>query len=87
VPESYRVSSVNLKDERVLTGIITARSAQAITLQTTTEKVTVPTKDIESIRESELSMMPDGLLDALNDQQVSDLAAYLMSSNASARVR
>jgi putative heme-binding domain-containing protein len=78
---------VNLKDERVLTGIITARSAQAITLQTTTEKVTVPTKDIESIRESELSMMPDGLLDAPNDQQVSDLAAYLMSSNASARVR
>lgn len=83
VPESYRVSTVNLKDDRVLTGIVTARSGQSLTLQTTTEKLTVPAKDVESIHESELSMMPDGLFDSMTDEQVADLVAYLISGKSS----
>jgi hypothetical protein len=31
------------------------------------------------VQPSRLSMMPDGLLDALSEQQVLDLFAYLMS--------
>jgi hypothetical protein len=35
--------------------------------------------DIEQIRKSDLSLMPDGLIDALPEKDVRDLLAYLMS--------
>jgi putative heme-binding domain-containing protein len=87
VPENYRTSTVSLKDERILNGIILGKTDQTLSLQTTTEKMTVPMAEVESIRESELSMMPDGLLDSLTEQQVSDLIAYLMSKTAPAPLK
>jgi cytochrome c1 len=33
---------------------------------------------VKDIRESQLSLMPEGLLEALTDAQVRDLVAYLM---------
>ena len=50
-----------------------------ITLQTMTELLTIERGEIESIQNSMLSMMPEGLLDALNPTQVRDLIAYLTS--------
>jgi putative heme-binding domain-containing protein len=84
VPEAYRMSSITLKDERVLSGIVLSRNEQNLTLQTLTDKVTLPREEIESIRESELSMMPDGLLDALSEEQFIDLIGYLRSSSPAA---
>jgi putative membrane-bound dehydrogenase-like protein len=79
VPETYRVSNLTLKDGRSLTGIVLTQTDRALTLQTTTEKLTLQKSDIEEIQKSQLSMMPDGLLQSLTDQQVADLFAYLMS--------
>ena len=36
---------------------------------------------MKSIEESKLSLMPEGLLEALTDTQVRDLIAYLMSKS------
>jgi hypothetical protein len=44
-----------------------------------TGTATIERKDMESLRESGLSLMPEGILEALNENQVRDLIAYLMS--------
>jgi hypothetical protein len=41
--------------------------------------VSVNRKQIESINPSPVSMMPVGLLDTLNNEEVLDLMAYLLS--------
>jgi putative heme-binding domain-containing protein len=81
VPEAYRVSNISLKDERVLSGIVLSRTEQNVALQTLTDNVSVPRAEIDSIQESELSMMPDGLLETLAEQQIIDLIGYLQSSS------
>jgi putative heme-binding domain-containing protein len=79
VPETYRVSNVAMKDDRVLSGIVLNQTDRMLTVQTATEKLTLEKSAIDKVRPSQLSMMPDGLLDALNEQQVANLFAYLMS--------
>jgi hypothetical protein len=50
-----------------------------LTIQTVNERLTLEKTAIDKVQPSQLSMMPDGLLDALSEQQVLDLFAYLMS--------
>ena len=79
VPDGYKVSTINLKDGRVITGMIGGKTDRLVTVQTLTEKLTLPVPEIESITQSQLSMMPEGLLEAMSAEQVSSLIAYLMS--------
>ena len=79
VPADYLMSVINLKDGRTLNAVIGARTDRTLTLQTMTEKLTLERADVKSIEESKLSLMPEGLLEALNETQVRDLIAYLMS--------
>ena len=79
VPEGYRVSVLNLKDGRVLNGMVVARTERALTVQTVTEKIVIERGEVEAIADSQLSMMPEGLLEAYDADQVRALVAYLMS--------
>ena len=79
VPENYRAWVITMKDDRVLNGIIEVKSDKTVTLQTTSEKLVLQRSEIDSMAESQLSMMPEGLLQGLTEQQVFDLVAYLMS--------
>jgi putative heme-binding domain-containing protein len=79
VPETYRVSNVAMKDDRVLSGIVLNQTDRMLTIQTVNERLTLEKTAIDKVQPSQLSMMPDGLLDALSEQQVLDLFAYLMS--------
>lgn len=79
VPEMYRMAVVTLKDGRVLNGVVAGSSEQTLTIQTLTERVAVPREQVESFESSDLSLMPDGLLEGLEDEQVADLIGYLMS--------
>ncbi len=74
----YRMSVVDLKDGRTLNGLIAAKTDRTLTLKTQTETVTLDRSGIEAIRESALSVMPEGLLEGLDDKQARDLIAYLM---------
>ena len=80
VPENYRVSVLEMKDGRVINGIVGTQTAQVLAIQTVSENLFLDRKEIASIRESNLSMMPDGLLDTLNEDQICDLIAYLQST-------
>ena len=74
-------SSAAMNDGRVLSGILRSQSEQTLTLQTPTEKLMLNRADVEKIQPTQLSLMPDGLLDPLNPTEVRDLFAYLMSSS------
>jgi hypothetical protein len=41
--------------------------------------VTVNAKKVESIEKSKVSMMPEGLLDTLKEDEILELVAYLLS--------
>jgi len=77
IPNEYRATEVETKDGRSLTGVVKAQDDKALLLQTANELLTVPRNEIESQRQSELSMMPEGLLAPLADQEVRDLLYYL----------
>ena len=77
IPHDYRSTTVSTKDERVLTGIVKKDDANAVTIATANETLTIPKSDVESVQVSEISMMPEGLLAQLNEQEVRDLIYYL----------
>jgi putative membrane-bound dehydrogenase-like protein len=79
VAPAYKMSTIALTDGRVLSGIVIDQPGQTLSVQTPTERLIVNRSDIEQIRKSDLSLMPDGLIDVLPDREVRDLLAYLMS--------
>ena len=78
VTADFRMSVVELKDGRVLNGLIAAKTERTLTLKTMTETLTVERGEVAALRESTLSLMPEGLLEALPPDQARDLIAYLM---------
>ncbi|MCA9439148.1 MAG: hypothetical protein KC978_25425, partial [Candidatus Omnitrophica bacterium] len=67
-----------MKDERVLTGVILEETESTVNLQTQDETLTIDRNEIEDIAPSKLSLMPEGLIQNLSDEELRDLLAYLM---------
>ncbi len=78
VAADYRVSVVELKDGQILNGLVGAQTERMLELQTPTAKLTLERAEIVAVEASELSLMPEGLLDSLPEDQVRDLLGYLM---------
>lgn len=83
--DTYRLSVLRLEDGRVLMGVVLQKNDQTLSLQTAEEKVTIPVSEIEEMQQTTKSLMPEGLLDTLNEQQVRDLFAYLQSTQQVAK--
>jgi putative heme-binding domain-containing protein len=73
------MSVVALTDGRVLNGVVSDRTDKTLQLQTPTERLTLPLDEIDEIRETNLSLMPEGQLDVMPADDVRDLIGYLMS--------
>lgn len=72
--------SIDLEDDRSLTGIIRVETANNMTVVSGNGvTVSVPRAEIIDVRPSALSMMPEGLEQAINPQQMADLIAYIHS--------
>ena len=80
IPNEYRTTEVETKDGRSLTGILKAVNEKTLVIQTANELTTLAKQDVASQRLTELSMMPEGLLAPLADQEVRDLLYYLARS-------
>lgn len=81
IREGYENMLVETTDGRSLSGFIAEKYDDAIVLRDLAgEKTLIPKKEITSLKNSGRSVMPEGLLDAFNDQQVRDLFAYLRST-------
>ncbi|MHA3771229.1 PVC-type heme-binding CxxCH protein [Verrucomicrobiota bacterium sgz303538] len=78
VSADFRMTVLNLKDGRVLNGMIGAKTERTLTLRTMTETLTIERSEVQSTQELPASIMPEGLLESLNETQVRDLMAYLM---------
>jgi hypothetical protein len=59
--------------------LITKETDSAVTVRTINDTVVVPKSDIEEQRLSDLSLMPDRLLDTFKPEEIRDLVAYLAS--------
>jgi putative membrane-bound dehydrogenase-like protein len=79
VGKEYRLSTILTSDGRAISGLIMKKDDQRILLRTATDEVSIPTDDVETVKESTVSAMPDGLLQNLTEEQVRDLLGYLMS--------
>lgn len=80
VPVDFRLAVVVTINGRVVTGTLGGRSANGVTIKTARETVDLLNDEIESFDLMPQSMMPDGLLDQLSDEQVHDLFAWLMKA-------
>jgi len=83
VSDQYKASVVQTNDGKVVTGRIVAEEDDAITVVTDPEDATkfarIARADIDEITTSPTSLMPAGLLDQLNEEEVLDLVAYTLS--------
>jgi putative heme-binding domain-containing protein len=77
IPNEYRTTEIETQDGRSLTGIVKVMGDKSVLFQTANEVLTIPREEIASQRQTELSMMPEGLLAPLTDQEVRDLIYYL----------
>lgn len=77
IPKGYEMVVVALEDGRVLNGNVVRKTDQQLTLQTQTELMVLDRRQIEEMSQSNLSLMPEGQLDKLSEQEIADLIAYL----------
>ncbi|MBM4001286.1 MAG: c-type cytochrome [Planctomycetes bacterium] len=75
--KDYRMTVVTTSDGRVVSGIIEAETDSALTLRTINDTVVVAKSEIDGRQLSELSLMPEKLLDQMADDEIRDLIAYL----------
>ena len=77
IPNDYLSWNIETKDDRSVTGVMKEQTERAVTLVTANETITIPRNEIQTMVQSKLSMMPEGLLASLTDPEVRDLIAYL----------
>lgn len=81
VGADFRAVIATLESGRVVTGVISEQNERTVTLQTEKEPVTLDRKEIEELKPTTLSVMPDGMLQNLTKEQIRDLMGYLMSTD------
>ena len=77
VAKDYQMEVVETEDGRVITGLIESASAETISIQTVNERLVFPLSDVASRKKSDVSIMPQGLLEPLNENEIRDLMGYL----------
>jgi len=77
VPREFQMVNFTTKDERVISGIILRETKDAVIVRTTNDQLVLPTSDIAARKQTNISIMPDGLFDQMKPDEVRDLVAYL----------
>lgn len=81
IRKEFLAYEVELKDGRAFSGVIVDQSGGNLTLGTTTgERVVVPQSQVAAMRESSLSLMPEGLLKDLKPAELRDLFSFLQGT-------
>ncbi|AWM36506.1 Soluble aldose sugar dehydrogenase YliI precursor [Gemmata obscuriglobus] len=78
VEPQFATYNVRTKDEKTYTGVLVKRDEKQLVLRDAENKeIAIAGDEVESVRPSRLSLMPDGLLSALTPQDAADLLEYL----------
>jgi putative heme-binding domain-containing protein len=81
VSRDYTLTNLATTDGRLVSGIIREQTGASLVIQTPTERIILPREDLESIKPTTTSIMPEGLLEPLSQQEVRDLFSYLASTS------
>ena len=83
ISDQYAAVSISTTDGQVVTGRIVNLSGDSIMVNTNmldpNLMVGVDRKKVDEMKASKTSMMPEGLLNTLKEDEVLDLLAYLLS--------
>ncbi|MCI0701225.1 MAG: c-type cytochrome [Planctomycetia bacterium] len=77
VPREFQLINFTTKDDRVIVGTIFRETKDAVTIRTVRETIILPVGDIATRKQTNVSMMPEGLFDQMKPDEVRDLVAYL----------
>jgi putative heme-binding domain-containing protein len=81
ISDQYASKTVVLKDGRTVWGLAAAQpDGSLVVLQSSAQRVTIAKDDIDEVRASKKSAMPDGLLNSLTLEEIAELFAYLGQS-------
>jgi len=81
VPASYKMVSIITNEGRVLNGVVAEEDATRVVLKTVEQpRVVILKEDIDIRKISPKSMMPEGQLDKMKQQEVADLIKYLRTT-------
>lgn len=79
VPADYQMTIFTLKDGRVISGVIPEQNEKTVTVQTPGDRQSIARSEIVKQEKMPVSLMPEGLLQAMGEEEVKHLVAYLMS--------
>ncbi len=79
IGQGYELHQVEKTDGSSVTGMLASRSDSEIVLRMVGVETRIPVKEVKSDKALGLSMMPEGLLSGLSEEEVRDLVSYLMS--------
>ncbi|MEQ2009030.1 MAG: PVC-type heme-binding CxxCH protein [Limisphaerales bacterium] len=80
IREEFIGFNIETHDGQSFSGLITEINGQhVVVLDIAGNKHSLARTDVKTMQASHISLMPEGLLDALSEQQVKDLFAYFMS--------
>jgi putative membrane-bound dehydrogenase-like protein len=80
IDPAYRLTTLVTEDGRLLSGFVVRQTDRDVVFRTQDARIRLSMKDVETIRTSNTSMMPEGMLRTFTDEQVRDLLAYLAGS-------
>jgi len=79
VGRDYTATTIRTTSGRVVTGIVKQEDRNTVTLATENDTIVLAVTDLSARKQSEISMMPEGLLQNLRPEERRDLIAYLKS--------
>jgi putative membrane-bound dehydrogenase-like protein len=84
VRKEYQAYNIATKDGRILTGLIVEQTPDLITVcDSKGERTRVPRGDVEGLKETDTSLMPESLYKDFSPEQLRDLFRFLESEPAS----
>jgi putative heme-binding domain-containing protein len=82
ISDQYQAEMFELKDGKIVTGVIVRETAAAVlvrTAETPDKPVAIPKGQIANREPSTVSLMPEGLLEGLSQDEVANLLAFVMA--------
>jgi putative heme-binding domain-containing protein len=82
ISDQYRPTEFILKNRTVVSGQVEAEDAETLTVRSnplSAETTKIKKSDIARQRPARLSLMPEGLIDTLSEEEILDMIAYVRS--------
>jgi putative heme-binding domain-containing protein len=82
ISDQYQAEMLELADGKIVTGVLVRESAAAVVIRTgdnPDKPIAIPKAQIANRAPSTVSLMPEGLIDGLSQEQVANLLAFVLA--------